>query len=343
LAQPLTVGAGDAGAEEPVDVRRPAASGAERRRHPRTVMEGDEDRRQGERREGDRRSMSDLRSGLSWVAERDKGGRRAAPLRMKMKASRIVVLVIAAAAGTVAAVLALTMNQPAPTPIVAESEPAPTARVLVANKPIAIGEKLTAASVGWQPWPQDALNADYITADNDPAAIEDVDGSVVRSEFLPGDPIRREKLADTSGSYLPALLEGGMRGVSVSILAESASGGFIAPNDHVDVVLTRNVPGVDGAMVPRTDTILRNVRVLAIDAQLSGERSESDKTRSEAFSGQALATLALNENDAEVIISATLLGKLSLLLRASADTTAAAEKDNAANQAIRFSSPFWAN
>jgi pilus assembly protein CpaB len=342
LAEPLAVG--DSESSAPVEVRRPA-SGADRRRHPRTVIDETgaaavNDRRQG----GDRRSMSDLRNGLSWTAARDSGGRRRGGPRFKMKASRIAVLAIAACAGTVAAFLAVNASRPPPAPAVAEVEQAPTTRVLVASQSIGVGQKITTAAVAWQPWPQDAVASDYITADNDPAAMDDMAGAVVRSQFLPGDPIRREKLAEGADRYLPAMLDGGLRAVSVMILAESASGGFVAPNDRVDVVMTRNIAGADGStQIPRSQTIVRNVRVLAIDDRLGAERSDSEDVKSDVFSGQALATLAASRADAEVIISAASVGKLSLLLRGSTDATVAAgtAADDSANQAIRITSPFW--
>jgi pilus assembly protein CpaB len=175
--------------------------------------------------------------------------------------------------------------------------------------------------------------------------MNDISDFVARSEFLPGDPIRRDKLAEGDGSFLSATLGKGMRGVSVVVSAESASGGFISPNDHVDVVLTRTSPtaGVAGS-VPRSETILRNVLVLAINSKAGDPDASGTPSRGNTFAGQAIATLALGPTDADLVVSASAMGKLSLLLRSavdSADAGKGAEAQDSANQAIRMTSPFW--
>ena len=225
-----------------------------------------------------------------------------------------------------------------------------TTQVLVANQEIRAGQRLSAASMAWQDWPQGGLRPDFVTPADTPDAITEMSGSVALSEFLPGDPIRTAKLAETAGSLLPTLLDGGMRGVSVAVTAESASGGFVSPNDHVDVVLTRTLSqgGIQG-VAHRSETILHNVRVLAINSRTaasgsSGANKGTDNASTENFVGPAIATLALDQTGAEIAISASAMGQLSLMLRSAADFT---ENDtrplDAANQAIRISSPFWTN
>jgi pilus assembly protein CpaB len=131
----------------------------------------------------------------------------------------------------------------------------------------------------------------------------------------------------------------------VQVSAEAASGGFIVPNDRVDVVLTRPTGG--GQM---SETILTNVRILAINANLGsngasteGEKASADPA-SQAFAGGATATLELDPPQAETIINSVALGRLSLMLRPTADDadTANADQQRAANAAIRLTSPFWA-
>src|SRR5262249_30686645 len=116
----------------------------------------------------------------------------------------------------------------------------------------------------------------------------------------------------------------------------------VLPEDHVDVVLTRQT--ADGR--PELETILANVRVLAINANLGapdGSSQADDGTGAKGFSDQAIATLALNESQSQVVIQATTMGKLSLTLRSNADTASAdAAEERAVNTAIRISSPFWA-
>jgi pilus assembly protein CpaB len=211
----------------------------------------------------------------------------------------------------------------------------------VANRQIGIGQRISAAALSWQEWPAEGLPAEYVTAKAAPEAMNDLAGSIARSEFLPGDPIRKEKLVQDSDSFLPTLLEGGLRGVSVPITAETASGGFVSPNDHVDVVLTRPASSGENQGARLSETILRNVRVLAIDTRL-GDTSGSGELQSDAFTGRAIATLALDPTEAEVITAASEIGKLSLLLRSASDATpAASHAEQGRNQAIRLTSPFW--
>jgi pilus assembly protein CpaB len=135
-----------------------------------------------------------------------------------------------------------------------------------------------------------------------------------------------------------------MRGVSVSVAAESASGGFIVPNDHVDVVLTLP-PGMGQA----SETILHNVRVLAINTRLgetgtTGAPTDPDDPRAEIFADEAIATLELDPTQAEVIINASTVGRLALVLRSITDFTEIDRiEQRPANAAIRISSPFWAS
>jgi pilus assembly protein CpaB len=132
--------------------------------------------------------------------------------------------------------------------------------------------------------------------------------------------------------------------VSVSVTAESASGGFIVPNDHVDVVLTMS--GANGHV---SETILHNVRVLAINTRLgevgtTGAPADPEDPRAEIFADKAIATLALDPTQAEVIINASTLGGLALVLRSMVDFAEAdGMEQSAANAAIRISSPFWSN
>jgi pilus assembly protein CpaB len=170
-----------------------------------------------------------------------------------------------------------------------------------------------------------------------PDAITDIAGSIARSEILAGEPIRAEKLVPAGGGFLSSILETGMRAVSVSVAADSASGGFVSPGDRVDVVLTRTlVSGQDSQI------ILRNVRVLAINAQLGDTAAAPDDApASAAFANTAIATLELDPTEAQVIINATSIGKLTLMLRPVADAPASERADTAANAAIRLSSPFW--
>jgi pilus assembly protein CpaB len=261
-----------------------------------------------------------------------------------LKPSRILLLLVALVAGGLAAWLAVG-RAPEPTPVPEIVEPvaapvaAPTLEVLVAKDTISPGTKLTADLLEWQKWPEETVRSEYITSAATPEAITDYTDSVARSEILAGEPIRTEKLGAAGAGFLSAILAPGARAVSVSIDAKSASGGFIVPDDHVDVVLSRLV-GLE--QVSRT--ILTNVRVLAINERFgaSAESAEAATPQESMFSDVALATLELSTSQAELIINAANAGSLSLVLRPTADSMADLDAaQQTINQSIRVTSPFW--
>lgn len=325
-------------------------SGIERRRHPRVPVDGDtsDGTLKLERRSTDRRGVDRLRAETTYQTATAKQSSGIADRlnRMGLKPSRLFLLLLAIGSGGIAAYMASQNSAPAAiepvTQTVTEVVPEARTRVLVATRPIGIGQRLTATTVEWKDWPEGAVLGDYFTFDNNPDALQEMGNAVARFDLFPGDPIREQKLVRNAEGYLSAVLETGMRGVSVTVSAESASGGFISPNDHVDVVLTRG-----STIGDVSETILHNVRVLAINSQLGETGSTGDRPDDEAqqvaqFANQAIATLELDAREAEVIISATNSGRLSLVLRSMTDF---AEVDNidqrGSNQAIRISSPFW--
>lgn len=259
---------------------------------------------------------------------------------------RIGLVVLALLAGGAAAWLA-TQHPAEPVAVAAVAPaaptppPIPTVKVLVAAKAIGLGERLSGGAISWQDWPQATVQSSYITDANTPDAMTTMAGAVAKSEFVAGEPVLESKVVKADGGYLSAVLDNGMRGVSVSVSADSASGGFIVPNDHVDVVLTRVIDNVQ-----HTATIVSNVRVLAINAQLGqtggAAAPDPNNPQSQVFTNTAIATLELNPVQAETIVNALSDGKFSLILRSLADSRPTANADEeAANQAIRLSSPFW--
>ena len=236
-----------------------------------------------------------------------------------MKPTSIVLLLVALIAGGLAAFLATQQSGPVqvvqgPTTVVQEAKE----QVLVATGPIGVGQRLSADTVQWADWPEGAVRDDYITIAERPEALSDVTGAVARFEIFPGDPIIEQKLVRTGQGYLSAVLEKGRRGVSVAVDAAAASGGFIVPNDHVDVVLTRQT--ASGLM---SETIVRNVKVLAINLRL-GETgttgaAEDPENPNQAFQDKAIATLELDPQQGESVINAAQIGTISLSLRSIAD------------------------
>lgn len=318
------------------------------------------DRRSGEdRRQNARRAVDDVRARASWTTGPEhKGGPFAAlfggprighPL---LRPSRLALLLVAILSGGIAASLATgTRPQPAPPEArtIVQVEPEPSAQILVARNEIGIGQRLTDTDLSWQDWPRNALRPEYMTRAASPNAMEQLKGTIARFGFFPGEPIRQEKLATSRQGYLSAVLESGKRGVSVTVSAQAASGGFILPNDHVDVVATRT-----GDINPRSNTILHNVRVLAIDSRLGetaapagpglpGPTGSMEPGQPETFTNQAIATLELDPTQAEMIISAAAHGQLSLILLSATDFNGSSKSTSSANDAIRLTSPFWQN
>jgi len=232
----------------------------------------------------------------------------------RMNTARIVVLAIAVGAGGVALYLASSKDQaPLPAEPVAQLQ---TVDVLVAKSDIALGQSLGVADVQWQSWPASAANASVIRRTEQPEASNQIAGAIARSPFIAGEPIREPKLVRANGAgFMAAVLPTGMRAVSTEISPETGAGGFILPNDRVDVILSRRDKNPDrggGPDVIVSEVILSNVRVLAIDQapkEKDGQNSVVGKT----------ATLEVKPEQAEVLARARQSGILSLALRALVD------------------------
>ena len=242
-----------------------------------------------------------------------------------MKPARIILLLVALVAGGLAAFLVTRGGSPAPEPqYVTEVVEEAKTQVLVARTPIGVGERLNQDTLEWQDWPEGALRPEYVTIAAMPEAPAELTGAVARYEFFAGEPIREAKLVRSDQGYLSAVLAPGMRGVSVGVSAVSSAGGFVVPNDHVDVVLTTQTAAGD-----RSEVILANVRVLAIGKRLGEVGASGGQTEEEVATGGtpqaitfddgAIATLELDPSQAETLINATNQGQLTLTLRSVAD------------------------
>ena len=239
-----------------------------------------------------------------------------------MNPGRIIVLVIAVAAALGAAMMVRMVssrNAGAGTKTITEAAPEPQAgRVLVARKDIPVGHRVTPEDLAWQEWPVEALNAAFLTQKKNPKALEANAGSVARMDIAAGEPVSARKLVNPGeAGFMAAVLAPGMRAVSVEISAETGAGGFILPNDRVDVLLTREqqVEGDEaGQDIHNAKTILDNVRVLAIDQNFK----QGGDDKEEVVIGST-ATLELNRADAELLAQSQASGQLSLALRSIAD------------------------
>lgn len=248
-----------------------------------------------------------------------------------MKAARLVVLGVAIAAGGLAALLAGRSEQepaPPPAPVVQ----LPTVDVLIANADIGMGSKLSAAQMQWQPWPAAAAGPTFIRKQDRPNAIEDLSGAIVRGSFVNGEPIQEARLIRADGSgYMAAILPTGMRAISTEISPETGAGGFILPNDRVDVILTRRDREAEkssGTEVHTSETVLSNIRVLAID------QTVEDKGGQKVVVGKT-ATLETTPRQAETLALARQLGTLSLALRSIVDASKKSESVEEASDSRR--------
>jgi pilus assembly protein CpaB len=232
-----------------------------------------------------------------------------------MNLFRVLVLAVALVAGGIAAYLALNMGPSGtPAPTVVELAPQIQSQdVLVAAADIAQGAKLTADNIRWQRWPDDAMNPTYIQKQTRPDAVEALKDSIVRNPFVAGEPIREVKLARPGSGFLSAILPSGKRAIAVRISADNTAGGFILPDDRVDVVKTvSQQSSPDATAETVSTTILSNIKVLAID-QTVGEKE------GEAVVIGKTATLELDPSQVEIVTAAEASGKLSLALRSMAD------------------------
>lgn len=236
-----------------------------------------------------------------------------------MNTARIVVLAIAVGAGGIAAYLVSGSDKPAPAPTVQME----TTDVLVAKTDIPLGQTVTAADLEWQSWPAHSASGTFISRNGRPDAIADLVGSIARQPLFAGEPVRELKLVKSNGSgFMAAVLPGGMRAVSTEISPETGAGGFILPNDRVDVILSTREKNPDRtAGTPEiviSEIILSNIRVLAIDQTIE------EKNGQKVVVGKT-ATLELKPEQTEALARARQSGVLSLALRSLVDANATPE------------------
>jgi len=217
--------------------------------------------------------------------------------------------------------------QSTPAPVIVQAAPKlDTDEVLVAAEDIAMGTVLNETAVNWQVWPKAAISEQMITRSSGANASDEVKGAMTRLAFLRGEPIRNDKLVKNGeGGFMSAILPAGMRAVAIKIDGggDTSAGGFILPNDKVDVVRVYRddeATKARGAEVIATQTILTNVRVLAI-----GQNVQEENGKKVVVGGNA--TLELDPTQAELVVLAQHSGgsNLHLLLRSLVDSGGAAE------------------
>jgi pilus assembly protein CpaB len=244
-----------------------------------------------------------------------------------MYTARIVVLIIALVAGGLAAYLVRGSDStPPPTAPVAQL---PTVDVLVAKADIGLGQTVTPENLLWQTWPAATASNSFIRRSERPEAANEVAGSIARAPFIAGEPIREPKLVKANGSgFMAAILPTGMRAISTEISPETGAGGFILPNDRVDVILSKREKNPDrnaSGDVVNSEIILSNIRVLAID------QAPKEKDGQNSVVGRTV-TLELKPEQAETLARSRQTGTLALALRSIADVNAIASNEE---QAVR--------
>jgi pilus assembly protein CpaB len=235
-----------------------------------------------------------------------------------MKRAQILGFSVALIAAIAAFFISSSMLQPPPAPKIQEVQVNST-EVLVASADIPVGQLVNETNLRWVAWPKDAVGRGYITKDGGGAAkMRELSGSIARSSLMAGEPVNQQKLIKAgSGGVLAAILPAGMRAVSTKISQASAAGSLILPNDHVDVILIREMRGKNGGQDHVSDTLFRNVRVIAV-----GQQIETKEGKKSADADAKTATLELTPRQAEMLALANKMGEITLTLRSVADMQA---------------------
>lgn len=199
-----------------------------------------------------------------------------------------------------------------------------TVKVLVARNDIALGALTTDQHFRWQEYPESAVPPGGVSCRGSSCSMREYTGGIARVPILKEELITRSKIVKSGeGGVLASILPQGMRAISTKISEESAVGRLILPNDHVDVILIRRLRSKGGAEEHVSDTLFRNVRVLAI-----GQRIEVKEGQKNAEGNTA--TLELSPRQAELLALAKSMGEISLALRSVADFEKGGQQSNEA-------------
>jgi len=245
-----------------------------------------------------------------------------------MDVKKIALLIGALVIAVVTAVMAKNMFTGAGADQAAAAPVAQGPKVLVAKKPLPVGTIIDPEALTFQAWPKELVQNAYYTEGSPDADISKLIGTVVRNPVTAGQPLTRGSLVGPNDrGFLAAALGPGMRAVTVPVSTVAGVAGFVFPGDRVDMVLTQDVAGGgEGPPLKVSETIIRNMRVLATD-QRTDNKNEEGKIVVKTFN---TVTLEVTPRIAEKIAVAQNLGSLSLTLRSIADNTAELERAVAA-------------
>ncbi|MBX7527494.1 Flp pilus assembly protein CpaB [Qipengyuania vesicularis] len=201
-------------------------------------------------------------------------------------------------------------------------------KVLVAQRALPAGTIITADAIGYQLWPEELVQDAYFL--DGEADVNKLLGTVVRHPVTAGEPVTQGSLVRPGDrGFLAAALTPGMRAITVPVDAKAGVAGFVFPGDRVDMVLTQSVKG-EGRSLKASETILRNLRVLATD-QTTTQKTKDGRTQVRAF---RTVTLEVTPTIAEKVAVAQTLGSLSLALRPLADNQSELERAIASGELV---------
>lgn len=193
--------------------------------------------------------------------------------------------------------------------------PTPSKSVLIVRSSIQRGQILRPDDLAWEPWPEGGIAKNYIVLGT--RTPETYGGWVARQPIAAGEPLIEAKIvAPGNRGFLAAVLHPGMRAVSVPVTVTSGIAGFVFPGDQVDLLVTyavqdRSQPGQQSTAAAIehkvSETVLRNVRVIAIDQRLDSKAGEATVAKT--------ATFEVTPKQSEIVALANEMGKLSLSLR----------------------------
>ncbi|MFM9827989.1 MAG: Flp pilus assembly protein CpaB [Sphingomonas sp.] len=243
-----------------------------------------------------------------------------------MDVRKIILLVGALLIAGVTAFMArsLVFGSATPTAVAAPAvQPLDGPEVLVATRALPVGTILDATALKFQPWPKELVDNAYFLKKN--TDLKSLQGTVVRNAITAGQPVTQGALVKPGDrGFLAAALGPGMRAVTVPVQANAAVAGFVFPGDRIDLMLTQTVPGGgDGPPLKVTETVLRNIRVLATDQRTDNTADENGKTVVRTFSS---ITVEATPKLSEKLAVAQTLGSLSVALRSIADNSSELEE-----------------
>ena len=183
------------------------------------------------------------------------------------------------------------------------------AYVLVAAKDLPTGSFIRVEDLRWQIWPDDQLSDTYLTKEKD--SPQSLAGAVVRLRIGAGEPVTPGRyIKPGDRGFLAAVLQPGMRAISVPVTATSGVAGLVFPGDRVDLILSHAIKESLNETVPpvnASETVLIDLRVLAVDQTTNDQDNKPVLGKT--------VTFEVTPKQVEVIEVAAELGKLSLSLR----------------------------